>query len=189
MNTTHPEPARRLVYALLITVAAGQAAGRLLSAERVYEPSLHRAPSGPNEPPRPVWPATRPEPWPTFSSNDRSRWAAVRALVDEGTWVIGWRDEQGKDHGIVFEDGWQSVDKVLHPERQEFYSSKPPLLTLLAAGGYWALKHALGWSIVEQRWEVIRTLVFAVNIVPLILYLALLARLAERFGTTDWGRT
>ena len=29
---------------------------------------------------------------PTFGSNDRSRWATVRALVDEGTFVIGRRD-------------------------------------------------------------------------------------------------
>src|SRR5262249_43998314 len=192
--------------------------GRLLSAERVYEPSLHRAPAGPNEPPRPAWPAKRPEPWPTFSSNDRSRWAAVRALVDEGTWVIGRRDPQvvlssapaalaardalqaavllqaghaarvGSDRGIIFEDGFQSVDKVLHPTRLEFYSTKPPLLTVLAAGEYWLLKHAFGWAIVEERWEVVRTIVFTFNVVPLVLYLLLLSRFAERLGGTDWGR-
>jgi hypothetical protein len=217
MNTS-PESGRRLVYALLITVAAGLAAGRLLSAERVYEPSLHRPPTGTSEPPRPAWPAKRPKPWPTFSSNDRSRWATVRALVDEGTWVIGRRDPQvvlcsapaalaardvlqasvllqagyaarvASDEGIIFEDGFQSVDKVLHPSQLEFYSTKPPLLTVLAAGEYWLLKHAFGWSIVEQRWAVIRTIVFTFNVVPLVLYLLLLSRFAERFGSTDWGR-
>ncbi len=29
---------------------------------------------------------------PTFGSNDRSRWATVRALVDNGTYEIGYRD-------------------------------------------------------------------------------------------------
>ena len=43
----------------------------------------------PNGPTR-TW-ATRPTPSPTFSSNDRSRWAMVRALVDNGTFAIGRR--------------------------------------------------------------------------------------------------
>ncbi len=69
---------RRTVYGLLIVLAAGVAGGRILSAERLNEPSVHRA-EGDTSTPRPVWPAHRPDPWPTFSSNDRSRWAVVRA--------------------------------------------------------------------------------------------------------------
>src|ERR1700684_2912406 len=88
-----PAENRRLVYGLLIVLAVGLAGGRILSAERVYEPSVH-APDGAKGVPRPAWPRSRPEPWPTFSSNDRSRWAAVRALVDEGTYVVGRRDPQ-----------------------------------------------------------------------------------------------
>jgi hypothetical protein len=184
---TTPE-ARRLVYGLLITLAAGLTLGRLMSAERLSEPSVHRRDDD-KVTPRPAWPKARPEPWPTFSSNDRSRWAAVRALVDEGTWVIGRRDPAtGADSGIIFEDGFQSVDKVLHPERLEFYSTKPPLLTVLAAGGYWALKKTFGLSIVEDRFVVIRTLLVVFNLVPLVLYLWLLSRLAERCGGSDWGR-
>lgn len=189
--------ARRLVYGLLITLAAGLTLGRLASAERVNEPSVHK-PDG-DARPRPAWPKTRPEPWPTFSSNDRSRWAAVRALVDEGTFVVGRRgpavDAEGKpvplarrDQGIIFEDGWGSVDKVLHPERQEFYSTKPPLLSVIAAGEYWVLKRAFGWDIVKDRWLVIPAILVTINLLPLILYLALLARLAERVGATDWAR-
>jgi hypothetical protein len=216
-QTAEPAP-HRLLYAVLIAVAAAQASGRLLSAERVYEPSLHRAETGPNEPPRPTWPRSRPEPWPTFSSNDRSRWAAVRALVDHGTFVIGTRDRTAvlasapaalaapdalqlavllqasyqarvsSDRGIAFEDGWQSVDKVLHPTRLEFYSTKPPLLTVLAAGEYWLLKRLFGWSIVTDRWAVIPTIVFTFNVLPLVVYLHLLGRLADLFGATGWGR-
>ena len=212
-----PADSRRLVYALLIALAAGVAGGRILSAERLYEPSVHAA-DGAKGIPRPAWPRSRPDPWPTFSSNDRSRWALVRALVDEGTFVIGRRDRAvvlasgpamlaardplqaialfqagylariGSDRGIIFEDGFQSVDKVLHPTRLEFYSTKPPLLAVLAAGEYGVLKKLFGWSIVEQRWEVIRTILFTFNVVPLVLYLALLAWLAERFGGSDWAK-
>ena len=102
---------------------------------------------------------------PTFGSNDRSRWDTVRALVDDGTFVIGRRDPSRVtpqnlygDYGIAFEDGWTTVDKVLNPEEKpdpaggsglvrEYYSSKPPLLAVMMAGEYWVIKHVLGWSI------------------------------------------
>src|SRR5438128_5455718 len=105
-----------------MTIAAVAAiSGRILSVERVYEPSMYRAPGDtrPTAPPR-DWPKARPAPMPTFSSNDRSRWATIRALVDDGTFAIGRRvsDASGKFHdvGIVTEDGWQTVDKVMDPE-------------------------------------------------------------------------
>jgi hypothetical protein len=207
---------RRLVYGLLITLAAGLTAGRIASAERLHEPSVHKTAGSPV--PRPAWPATRPDPWPTFSSNDRSRWAAARALVEEGTFVVGRRDKEvvvasgpamlaaqnplqavvllqagfqarvRSDKGIIFEEGFQSVDKVLHPETMEFYSTKPPLLTLMMAGEYWVLNRLFGLTIVEHRFEVVRLALVTFNLIPLVLYLIVLAWLAERFGTTDWSR-
>jgi hypothetical protein len=208
---------RRHLYALIVVVAAGAATGRILSTENVAGPSLHR-PEGASGDTRPAWPRTRPEPYPTFGSNDRSRWAAVRALVDDGTWAVGHRDRRTvldsiavplagtgpldvatlhaaaqqarvrSDSGIVTEDGWKTVDKVLHPTRLEFYSSKPPLLTALAAGEYWLLKKTFGWSITDDRGSVIRTILLTFNVVPLVVYLLLLGRLADLFGATDWGR-
>jgi hypothetical protein len=210
---------RRSVYGLLIVLAAGVAGGRILSAERLNEPSVHRAESDTSIP-RPAWPTRRPEPWPTFSSNDRSRWAVVRALVDEGTFVIGRRNRtvvlasgpamlaardpiqaavlfqagylsrtrKEMNTGIIFEDGWESVDKVLHPTRLEFYSTKPPLLAILAAGEYALLKKLFGWNIFDDRWQVIRTIVFTFNVIPLVVYLAILAWLAERFAVSEWAR-
>jgi hypothetical protein len=77
---------------------------------------------------------------------------------------------------------------VLKPEKHEYYSSKPPLLTVLMAGEYWLLKHTLGWSINDRPDEVVRIGLLTFNVLPLILYLWLLMRLAERYGTTDWGR-
>jgi hypothetical protein len=185
---------RRRAYAILITVAAAAAAGRILAVQRLVDPGQFRA-EGEADPDRGPWPRTRPEPWPTHGANDRSRWATVRALVDDGTYVVGRRDRSGAtperpyvDTGIIAEDGWQSVDKVLKPDTQEFYSSKPPLLPTLAAGEYWLLKRLFGWSIVGQRWEVMRTILVTINVLGLVVYLWALSRLAELFGATDWGR-
>jgi hypothetical protein len=174
------------IAALLIIVTAGLVAARIANAELLFEPSSPRK-----------WPAVKPPAMPTFGSNDRSRWATVRALVDGdpktnqpmGTYIIGYRDPQTKrDQGIIFEDGWQSVDKVLHPEKLEFISSKPPLLSTLMAGLYWLLQLITGWTLKDNPFPVVRVLLFLVNWLPLLLYLFLFARLAERFGKTDWGR-
>jgi hypothetical protein len=145
--------------------------------------------------PRPLWPRTRPEPMPTFSSNDRARWATVRALVDEGTYVIGRRDptkaspqNRYGDEGIIFRDGWQTIDVVLNPTTQEFYSSKPPLLPTLVAGEYWLLQKLFGWTLEDQPFAVVRVVLLTVNVLPFFLYLLLLAHILERYGSTEWGR-
>jgi hypothetical protein len=197
---------RQQVYWLLIAVAAAGATGRILSAQRVYEPSLAVPPGGRDDGSYQVWPNKQPHPMPTFGSNDRSRWATVRALVDDGTFVIGRRDTDRVtaenpygDYGIAFEDGWTTVDKVLNPEEKptptgdphlvrEYYSSKPPLLAVLMASEYWVIKHVLGWSINEHPNEIVRIGLLTFNVLPLIFYLWMIARLAERYGATDWGR-
>src|SRR6266849_5004634 len=89
MNTT-PE-LRRLVYVLLIAVAGATAAGRVCSAQRVYEPRFFRPDNPAPDEQRGPWPTSRPNPLPTFGDNDRSRWVTVRALVDEGTYAVGHR--------------------------------------------------------------------------------------------------
>jgi hypothetical protein len=186
---------RRLVYILLIVVATAMAAGRVLSTQRVYEPHLTPPPDVPIDGRYQGWPAKPPRAVPTFGSNDRSRWDTVRALVDDGTFVIGRRDPAAVssenpygDLGIITEDGWTTIDKVLHPDRKVFLSSKPPMLTVLMAGQYWLLKHTLGWSITDQTYEVVRAGLLTFNVLPFALYLWLVSLLAERFGATDWGR-
>jgi hypothetical protein len=185
-QAAQPALSRRTFYSLLLVVVAGSVGGRLLAITRMNDPGDGRP-----------WPAARPPATPLFGSNDRSRWATVRALVDQGTYVIGQRDPSRAeerppygDVGIIFEPGWESVDKVLHPERQLFYSSKPPLLPTVVAGEYWLLKNLFGWSLADERglWIVVRIVLLTINGLPFLMYLWLIACLVERFGQTDFGR-
>ena len=180
---------RQSVYTLLIVVAAVPTFGRIGAAELVYEPSLYQNEGEPGN--KRKWPKTVPQPMPTFSSNDRSRWLTIHQLAAEGTYVIGHRqllpDGSYRDTGLVMQDGWKTIDKVLHPERLEFYSSKPPLLSTLLAGVYWLLLQC-GLSLLTHPFAVVRIILVLVNLLPFVLYLHLLSRLLDRYGTTDWGR-
>ena len=183
----------RSISLLLITVAVGIGVGRILSAERMIEPSAHRAPGETSG--KRIWPVERPLPMPTFSSNDISRWATVRALVDDGTYVVGERLAQpstnGKpytDVGIISENGWKTIDLVLHPDKQVFYSTKPPLLSTLVAGLYWLLKTLFGWTLTTRPFAVVRTILLLVNALPFAIYLVMLDRWLERFTVNSWTR-
>lgn len=180
---------RRSCYRILWVIALAALTGRVGSIERVHEPSLHKGPE-PNAPTR-SWPANRPEPMPTFSSNDRSRWATIRAIVEDGTFVIGKRntfaDGTYMDVGRVFQPGYESVDKVLDPKTQQFYSSKPSLLTMMFSQPYWVF-HALGFNLDTHRWLIVRIMVWIANVLPLAIMLWLLVGVLERHGGTDWGR-
>src|SRR5215212_6565160 len=82
---------RRWVYGLLIAIAVAIACGRIVSVQRVYEPAFHKDLAKEVDR-RPLWPKARPDPMPMFGSNDRARWATIRALVHDGTYVVGRRD-------------------------------------------------------------------------------------------------
>lgn len=189
--TSDPATVRRAAYGLMILVTVSAVVARIASAELVFDPSVYRAEG---ETVGREWPKSRPKPMPTYSSNDRSRWCAVRALVDNGTFAIGKRVDDPssptgyRDEGIPFEDGWGTIDRVMKPDTQEFYSSKPPLLATLAAGEYAALKQVFGWTMTGDTNFVVRTILVTFNALPLLVYLVLMARLIERFGRTDWGR-
>lgn len=191
------DPNRRLLYGLLILITAGMGLGRILSTVRVWEPNIKTI----------GWKEKRPEPMPTFSSNDRSRLATVRALVEQGTYKIGQRDptkpstKKGRsypytDSGITFEPEWGSVDRALDPRGVEtdprkirdFYSTKPPLYPTIIAGEYWVLHKVLKLSMDQDRWIVVRVIVITFNLLPFLLYLYLLSLLVDRLGVSDWGR-
>src|SRR5688572_4514556 len=93
---------------------------------------------------------------PLQSANDRSRWATVWSLVERKTSKI---DE------IRQYRGWDTIDKVKIDGH--FYSSKPPLFSSMVAGGYWAIKHTLGWTIDPNKLETVtpvsQLLLFFIN--------------------------
>jgi len=200
---------RRSIYLLFTSVAVAIAAAKVVGAENLLEPSRYTPPTpdaysaSPPDPPR-AWPKERPDPTPMFSSNDKSRWAAVRALVDDGTFVIGKRHfadggnpKSYRDTGIIAEPQYRSLDVILRPldpadagkaVEKEFYSTKPPVYATILAGEYWVLKKCFGWDIVKDRWLVIPAILLTVNVLPFAIYLLLLAKLIEAAGKTDFGR-
>jgi len=219
MNSSPSDPAqmRRWIYGILITIAFAMACGRIISVQRVYEPAFHRDLKKDGDG-RPLWPEARPEPMPTFGSNDRSRWATIRALVHDGTYVVGKRDQDvavktavmqigtmdpmqaavvaqvgyqqrvTSQSGIIFSDGWQTIDCVLHPETWDYYSSKPPLLSTILACLYWVMHSLFGWSLATHPATVVRAMLILVNALPFMGYLWLLVRIAETWGKSDWGK-
>ena len=93
----NPEPTgsdtaqlRRWVHGLLILIAFSVNCGRIISVQRVYEPAFHR--DADKQGNRKTWPTTRPDSNAMFGSNDRARWATIRSLVHDHTYVIGKRD-------------------------------------------------------------------------------------------------
>src|SRR5436305_1765988 len=119
---------RRSIYSIMLIAATGMMVARVANVELLYEPSVHTPKPDPDDPekllPARKWPDKVPTPWPTYSSNDRARWATVKALVEDHTFVVGQRvadpaDPRGyHDEGLVQTDGFKSVDYVLHPDRQ-----------------------------------------------------------------------
>jgi hypothetical protein len=203
MTSTHDPTAalRRSIYLILTCVAVAVAGAKVIGLELVVEPSKHKPPPGkfgsdrdPLAIPTKAWPAERPEPTPMMSSNDRSRWATVRALVDDGTFVIGRRKNHDakeppfQDEGIIFESGWEAVDKVMDPATGRFYSTKPPLFATMLAAEYWVLQKAFGWQFNRDKWPIVVTILLTVNVLPFAAYLILLARLIEDHGTSDFAK-
>ncbi len=119
---------------------------------------------------------------PFLSSNDRSRWMAIRSLVEYGTFEID---------KILEEPTWDSVDIVQHrghDGKPHMYSSKPPLLYTMLAAEYWVLHKITGKTLKDSPYLLGRFMVFTINVLPMLVMFWALIQLVERFGTTDWGR-
>jgi len=119
---------------------------------------------------------------PFLSGNDRSRWLTVRALVERGTFAI---------EDLVVEPGWDSLDAVVHPDHTgtlHLYSSKPPLLAVIAAGPYWLIQRLTGWTLGDHPFEVGRMLQLVCGAVPFAIMLAFTLRAVDAVGSSDWGR-
>ena len=119
---------------------------------------------------------------PFLSGNDRSRWLTVRALVERGTFAI---------EDLVVEPGWDTLDAVVHPDaagKLHLYSSKPPLLSVIAAAPYWLIHRLTGWTLGDHPFEVGRMLLLVCGAVPFAILLAFTFRSVDMVGSSDWGR-
>lgn len=108
---------------------------------------------------------------PLLSANDRSRWGTVWTLVERGTFVI---DE------IENQSGWSTIDKVR--VEGHFYSSKPPLLTTMAAGLYWGLKHGFGFDLLTDTENTTRVILLLLNGLPTVMAFLLFATMLKEAG-------
>lgn len=177
-TTASPDPAawRQFLYMVIIAAAAGQSLAAILTTDRYYTPA---APAGTAQ----GWPKKAPAATPMFSANDRSRWCTVWALVHEGTYKIDT---------IVARPGWNTIDKVQIVDKAQnkahFYSSKPPLLATMVAAMYWALNEIFNFDLAEQPYETIYIMLLVINWLPMIIGLAILAMMVERYAESDIAR-
>ncbi len=201
--TTLPEPGdasarRRLrwgVYAILAAVALGGIVGRIAAVasvdrialeNRLVEEAVNRAAAagGPVDAAAVRARIEREKRLvrPFLSGNDRSRWLTVRALVERGTFAI---------EDLVVEPGWDTLDAVVHPDaagKLHLYSSKPPLLSVIAAAPYWLIHRLTGWTLGDHPFEVGRMLLLVCGAVPFAILLAFTFRAVDVVGSSDWGR-
>src|SRR5262249_39194562 len=62
------------------------------------------------------------------------------------------------------------------------------LLPTVAAGLYWLLQMLFGWTLKDNPFSVVRTILMLINLVPFVLYLMVLSRLLQRWAVSDWCR-
>jgi hypothetical protein len=184
MNAPPDDASARLrwgVYWLLIAIASGGILGRILSVDSLDYIRLeqHLKREG-----RKDWAKQRP----FLSANDRSRWATIRALVEYGTYAID---------DVVSQPNWDTIDMVKHddmghaapePGEGHLYSSKPPLFPTILAGEYWLIVKLTGKTLATHPFAIGRFMLVTVNLLPLVIYFLLWGKLADRLGTTEWGR-
>ena len=126
---------------------------------------------------------------PFLSANDRSRWCAIAALMEDGKWeidrVVDILDSKGKSKI------WSSIDIVRHrgaDGKEHFYSSKPPLLTAMYAALCKPITLVFGKKLTEEPFLVGRTMMILVNDLPLALWWIWLFNWLEKNLSDPWTR-
>ncbi len=168
------------VYWLLIAISVGAMVGRILAVNSVDVLGLQKYLRDSVK--RDDWKKERP----FLSGNDRSRWLTVRALVERGSYTIEEYVADPKTH-----PNWDTIDMVMHRDTAgtpHLYSSKPPLLATLYAAPYWLVVNTTGYTLETHPHEIGRPILLLVNVLQLVIYFLVIAKLVERFGRTDWGR-
>ncbi len=125
---------------------------------------------------------------PFLSANDRSRWCTVASLVENGSFeidsIIAIRNSAGRST-------WDSIDKVQHvgsDGKLHFYSSKPPLLSVIVAGVYYVVYKLTGLALTEHPLYVARILLVCVNVVPLGIFWWLWMRSPQFEAMNVWPK-
>ena len=195
---------RWMVYTLMITAALGGAVGRILAVNSVdqtrleaYRISQRMKTERQRLEAQGIWGAELEERLaktekrvskalrlerPFLSSNDRSRWAAARALTEQSKFEID---------DVIQQPGWDTIDKVQHKGRDgrwHLYSSKPPMMSMFMAGGYHMLNRFTGLTLREHPYAVARIILIIFNGGALLVFLSFAAKMVERWGDSDWGR-
>ena len=111
---------------------------------------------------------------PLRSANDRSRWATVRALVEDGSYVID-RFQVGPNQR---DKTWATIDLARHDGH--FYSTKPPVLPTLVARLLGGVTVVTGWTLAEDPVKATRATLVLLNVVPMALALAAIAWIGRR---------
>ena len=126
---------------------------------------------------------------PFLSANDRSRWCTIASLIEDRSFVIDRfldiRDSKGKTRT------WYSIDMVRKPEAdgsEHYYSSKPPLLSVIYATICSPLSVLLNRRLSDDPMVVGRSLLLIVNLVPIGLFWFAFANWIRRSVDDFWAR-
>lgn len=99
--------------------------------------------------------------------------------------VTSAADSESKD---VASEAGLPIRRVTVRGEPHLYSTKPPLMPLMMAARYQALRSATGWTLDSEPALVARILLLLVNVLPFLIAAALFASLVERYGTGVFSR-
>ena len=102
----------------------------------------------------------------------------MQSLVERGTFQIDEIDQV---------PGWSTIDKVQH--EGHLYSSKPPLLSTLAAGVSWCLKQTVGLDLRSQTDDTTHAILLVLNWLPAVASFVVFARLLRRLSEDAFVRS
>ena len=180
---------RWLIYLLVISASSVAAGYRILHVNLLDQATRERLKSEG----KPYWEGS-----PLLSANDRSRWCTIRALGDGNRYeidgIIANPDNPGEfDLADPRKRNrfWATIDLVKHPDQQgemHYYSSKPTLLPTLLAYLYRGVRLVTGKDLENHPFEVVRILLILVNVVPMALFLVLMAAVFETLAQDSYTR-
>jgi hypothetical protein len=127
-----------------------------------------------------------------IGANDRSRWLHMAALAETGDHSIGRRvrlpDGTWHDEGKFTDPAWESVDIVLNPKTQKFYSSKPALWAMAVFPVYRIFHDGIPGRQVADYQRMARWTTAVVNLPLIFLFAWVVVLLSQRLTHTWRGQ-